>query len=382
MEYSYLEDAMEPENRNLKEKCIFPSKSTFKGRRWDSWDKSDRESVIEKEENRLVMTHTDADGYVSAALLMDYFGKENLSVITVDYEDIEQTLEYINEHAENLNEFFVCDLNLDEVPQVIDEIESNVNVFKWFDHHEWEEKKETLSDMGVDITIDTEECGASIVLEYLEYNGYSPTPSARDTVKITKDHDLWEHELFNIRIGGEEKCISQIHSQLAFYADDDKFMENILDYGCFFMYYEEELLRGDKSKGFIAKRVKEHTRKINYIVKNHTTFKNINGYEVAFAYGRASPGGILETLKQNRDIDILVHAKPAYPPKLSFRSTDGFSECHKIADELGGGGHEQAAGCKPGINTELFEFLDYIHKRGSPLLKKAEEVVRDKTKNN
>lgn len=372
--YEYLEDAMEPENRSIKEKTIFPSKSTFKGRRWDGWDKQARERTVENTDGRLVMTHNDADGLVSGALFMDYFGKDNVNVLTVDYENIEEVLEYINENSENINEFFVADLNLDEVPSVIEDIVDEVMVFKWFDHHEWGEKKEILSNMGVDVTINKDKCGAGIVFDYLKSSGYNYTNSVEETVELTEDHDLWNHNMKNIQIGGESVCISKIFSQLAFYSDDDEFMENILDYGLNFMDYEGKLLRGDKENGFLGTVVREGKKKRKYIVNNETEIKEIGDYSVAFIYGRASPGNMLEELS---DVDILIQAKPAYPAKVSIRSRDSFKECHLIAERLGGGGHEQASACKPEIAQELEEFIEYLYKHGSPLLEEVEEVVRD-----
>lgn len=392
--FSYFEDSIEPENRSLKQKVVVPSKTTFKGRRWDGWDRNKRHRKMNKAE-RVIMTHTDADGYVSGALFKEYFEGE-CKVVTVDYEDIESTLNYIlnkedgedeEEDYNKVNELYVCDLNLDEIPDSISPLMDKLDVFKWFDHHEWGEKEEELQNLGVDVTIDKDECGASIVHNYITENGYSSNSKIENTVELTKDHDLWKHNMNKIHIGGQDICISNLFSQMAFYSNAKTFIDEILSIGKNFMDSETRLLNGNKDPedknyreaGYLARKIKESSRKVDYVVDHKTSIEEIEGYNVAFAYGRASPGEILEQLTE---VDILVHTKPSYPVKISFRSTDSFKECHKIAEEFGGGGHEQASGCKPEMFQEPLDWFDYIAKEGEPLEQEARKVVREYLKKN
>lgn len=295
--YQYLEDAMEPENRNLKESVLFPSKTTFKGRRWDGWDANSRERTINNCEDRLVISHTDADGFVSASLLMDYFGE--CSVVNIDYENIEDTLDHLSKHTGHIQEVYVTDLNLDEMYEVIGDIESDIEKFVWLDHHEWGDKEKQLREMGVEITINQDRCAAGIVLEYLQDKGYKPTETALETVHLTEDHDLWKHEMERINFEGDEICISKIFSQMAFFSENEEFMKNILDYGRDFLEYEEELLRGDNSEGFLEEREEYSRKKLQYVLENQVTVKEIENYNVGFAYGRTSPGELLEELKES-----------------------------------------------------------------------------------
>ena len=370
----YLEDTFETEERSLEEKVILPSKSTLKGRRWDEWDKDSRERTIENCDGRLVVSHTDADGFVSASLFMDYF--DEVSVVNVDYEEMEDTFEFINENTDNIDELYVSDLNLDEVYPVIVELVGDLDKFVWLDHHKWGEEEQKLSFIGVDITINEDRCAAGVVLDYLQDRGYEPDRTTLETVELTEDHDLWHHEMEKVEMADSEVCISKIFSQVAFYSDDDDFMENILDYGYDFMEHEGELLRDGKDKGFVEKKEKESMKKLNYVLENHTEIKDIGGYKVALCYGRSPPGELLEELG-DEDVDILAQAKPSYPVKVSFRSVDGFEKCHKIAEELGGGGHEQAAACRPEMIRNPLDFFEYIGNRdGGQVLSKAEEAIR------
>jgi oligoribonuclease NrnB/cAMP/cGMP phosphodiesterase (DHH superfamily) len=372
--FEYFENAIEPENRDLEHKVLFPSKTTFKGRRWDGWDKDSRERTIKNCDNRILVTHNDADGLVCGALFLDYF--DNIEVINIDYENIENTLEFIAEEGDDIDEIYVSDLNLDEVYNIIDDVENNADKFVWIDHHEWEETAQEIEDMGVEVFINQDRCAAGLVYDYLVDEGYNPDSKTMEIVKLTEDHDLWNHEMEDIRLGSYDICISQVFSQLAFYSDTDKFMKEILDYGKEFMDYEETLLRGDKTEGFLAQIEAEHQMKVQYIVDNETEIKDIGEFKVAFAHGRASPGEILEKLVDEHSIDILVHTKPQYPVKSSIRSTEEFERCHKVAERMGGGGHSQAAGCKPEIVQEPMEFIDYILSHGEQLKQEAEKALR------
>lgn len=384
--YDYFEDSIDPDNRSLRQKVVVPSQTSFKGRRWDGQDKNDRRTKIDRSE-RIILTHTDADGYVSGALFNDYF-EGDCEVITVDYEDIISTLNYILKGNNNVNEIYVSDLNLDEIPKdIIEGLVEIVNEFKWFDHHEWGHKKTELRKLGVDVEIDTDECGASIVHEYITSNDYNSNSKVKETVKLTKDHDLWEHEMETINIGGRSMCISKVFSQMAFYSHTNTFINEILDYGENFLDYEGRLLNGDninpgdknyRKPGYLSEKLKESVKKVNYVIENETVIENIKGYNIAFAYGRASPGDILEKLNEKREVDILVHTKPVYPVKVSFRSTNNFRKCHEIAEEFNGGGHEQAAGCKPGMFEEPLEWFEYLTEKGQPLENEVRNYLEEK----
>lgn len=374
IQYQYFEDKIETENRDIKHRAIFPSKSTFKGRRWANWDKQDRERTMDSHNGRLVITHDDADGLTSGALFLDYF--DDIEVITIDYENIEHTFEYLSKNVESLEELYVSDLNLDEVYDEIGEVEDNTSKFVWIDHHEWGENKEKIWQMGVDVRINQDRAAAGLVYEYLCDRGYEPTETVEETVELTEDHDLWNHDLEDITLGTKQICISKAFSQLAFFSETEKFLDNILDYGMEFMYHEDELLRDGMGDGFIAQKEAESDMKIEYILTNETDVKDIGDYRVAFSHGRASPGDLLEEVSNRFDADILVLTKPQYPVKASIRSTDNFKSCHKIAERLGGGGHEQSAAFKPdSIAREPLEFFEYIINTGDELQEAVEEEI-------
>lgn len=381
--YQYFEDAIEPDERDLEHKVRFPSKTTFKGRRWAGWSRNSRENTISDLDGRLIITHNDADGLTSGALFLDFFSDADemeTEVITIDYENIEETFRYIQDSGGGIEEIFVSDLNLDEVYPELGTVAESVEKFVWLDHHEWGDSEQKVRDMGVDITVNQNRAAAGIVHEYIIEHGYETTDTVEEAVELTEDHDLWQHEMETITLGSQEVCVSQAFSQMAFYSDTEKFMEEILEIGSDFMDYEEALLRNDNGDGFIGEREDEHARKIEYITESFTTIKEIGPYTVAFSHGRASPGEILERLIDRDGVDILIHTKPTYPVKASIRSADTFHRCHEIAEAFGGGGHEQAAGCKPEMIESPLAFIDYLRNDGKELQYAIEGVMREQLK--
>lgn len=383
-EYEYFEDAIHPEERTIEEKALFPSRTSFLGKRWDGYSENKRERKIKNCTNRLVLTHNDADGLVSGALFQDHFKEydpygmydyDTVTIIEVDYDDIHSVFKKIVEYGDGIEEVYVSDLNLDSMYPEIETVAEMVDEFNWLDHHEWGEKAEKLRDMGVNLRLNTDKCAAGIVLQYLQEDGYKPSDTALETVALTADHDLWNHELREIQIGEQQECISQVFSNLAFFSDSEEFIRHILQIGEDFLEYEDQLLRDNQEEGFLAQRADEHVEKVEYILENETRIEEINGYDVAFAYGRCSPGRLIDTLED--EADILIHAKPMFPAKVSIRGTESFDKCHKIAEELGGGGHEKAAGFKPpGVAQEPLRFVDYLNTHGEP----AKRVVRNTLK--
>lgn len=382
MESNYFEDMLAADAKSLEEDVLLPSKSNLMGKRYDKWDRSDRERAVDSATGPILVTHTDADGLVSGALFKDAL--TDVTVLSVDYGEIEETFEYILENysleSEDevitpLREVYVADLNLDTVPDVVSDLADTLDSFVWLDHHEWGDKKDTVNKMGVEIFVDRNRCGASLVASYLEVrHGYSLTESAQTIIDLTEDHDLWIHESELVDIGNNvEINKSKLLADLAFFSKDAAFMDTILEAGDDFMEYQSEFLRDSLGDNYIIEKTHRHLDKVEYIIGNETTVKDIGQYTVAFAHGKANPGTVFDRLVESDSIDILVHTKPAYPVKASLRSTDNFPHVHEVAERLNGGGHENASGCSPdNLVTSPMEFFQYVVDKGEPLQERIE----------
>lgn len=396
-----FEEMITWDNRSLREDVLYPSKSWFNEDRYEMYDKRDYKTYIDRCEESLVVTHNDADGLVSGALFKNGLNEE-VEVVPVSYDHIEFVFDYLSNNTKDIKNVYVSDLNLDEVYECIEDIANNVEEFKWFDHHEWGEKKEKVEEMGVDITIDNEfeddKCGARLVYEYLENNFggeyygtndnsvCSPAggmvynscldKNTREIVYLTEDRDLWIKEAEPITIGGETMPLSDVLSTIAFFSEDEKFMDNILDYGEDFIDNYHNLLRDRYEDDFLERKIENDRTKREIVKDNFLTIKDIKGYKVGFAYGRVSPGDIFEEIREeNEKIDIFALVKPQ--GKISLRSSEEFMYCHEVAENLGGGGHEQAAGCFPETISSLDDLMVNISNKGEKLHNDIEEAIEE-----
>lgn len=352
-----FEEIIDYKNRDYKDNSVYPPKSWFKKLTYDNYDRNSRNRKIKSVDKNILITHNDADGLVSGALFRDFY--RDMTVVPIDYDDMEETFDKVSEYSEGIEKLFVADLNLDKVYSSIEKIAEDVDEFKWFDHHEWGREEQELEDMGIEVTIDRDKCGARIVFNYLKDQGYSYSSSVTEIVDLTEDHDLWIKNSTSINISGEEKLLSDIISTVAFFSDNEDFMNNILQYGKDFINNQDNMLKDYlNEEDFLEDKIKTDRKKRNYIKNNYTHITELEGYTVAIVYGRASPGKLLEDLKQEKGVQVLVLMRPK--GKVSIRSDESFKHCHEIAENLGGGGHEQAAGAFPEYASD-WGIGNYVH---------------------
>jgi len=80
------------------------------------------------------------------------------------------------------------------------------------------------------------------------------------------------------------------------------------------------------------------------IVTETARWADISGFTVALAYGHCYASGAgAALLEEGADIAVIVNTTG----KVSIRTGDEMPVAAAIAEELGGGGHPCAAGCKP-----------------------------------
>lgn len=371
-----FEELIDYQQRDLEENVIYPSKSWFKKKTYDKWDWSSTKRKLESGSSIIVITHNDADGLVSGAVFKDYYGNK-AEVVPIEYDSIERTFNKLAEVTKTKppEKVYVSDLNVDKVYPSIAEIAENVDEFVWFDHHEWGTKRKQLEDMGVQTIIDNSRCAARIVFDYFSrQKRYNPSSEAKYIIDVTEDHDLWIKNSEIKEIGGEKKYISDIISTLAFFSKDEKFMNNILDYGEEFLDRRQDLL--NKDENFLEDKIRNDRKQRNYIIENETNIKKIGDYTVAFCYGRSSPGNLLEDLK-SEGVNILVLVRPR--GKISIRSDESFQYCHHITENMGGGGHEQSAGAFPDYLNDwgIPDYVNHWNQRGhTGLINYIEENIR------
>lgn len=340
------------DNRTVRENIIYPPWTWFFDD-FTSFYKRKRNKRLKNNCKVVVLTHNDLDGKVCGSLFRKHF--DDPAILPIDYESMEAELGYIKRnYIDDVEKVFASDLKLEADFEVIEEIEEEVDEFHWYDHHEWsDEDINKMEDIGVNLVIDQDECGASLVMDELESMGSTFDDDTEYIVDITKDRDLWIRDCDTVKLGGEEKHVSDILSTYEFMIrvekDELHFLDNILEEGKGFWKDED-------TKEKISEKIQEERKKLEIVKTDYTDIREIKGYRVAFCYGRCSPSDLSEELKEEKGADIVALVRPK--GKISIRSRENvFEKCHLVGEKLDGGGHPCAAGCYP---DDAFEGMDQL----------------------
>jgi len=213
-----------------------------------------------------------------------------------------------------------------------------------FDHHEWtDDAVEQLAEFVDDLRIknseeeDVKECATSItfdaVREDIEANNPDVVERTEELATVVTDHDLWIKQ--DVR--------GDYLSTWAHLADDaDEYIDAVMEYGA-------DILSDPHIAHSVRAQNEERERRIEIVREEYTEWYEIEGADVAVAYGDAYRSELGERLLNEDGADIAVLVKPW--DKVSFRTTKEYPIAHKFAKALDedGGGHEDAAGCKPGL---------------------------------
>lgn len=350
----------------------------------------------------VLLSDSDTDGMSTAALIRK--AVDSLGIVINGHGsllEMSEVLELINENADEGFNLFMCDLmpdeeEFDDVLEELSKVDGNVEIF---DHHQWsEEQLEKISRVSdnVDIRPDEEVCTANIVFERFR-DEYSERQREKyeEMVEVVRDHDIWVKE------DPRSDDMSDFHQN----SEEERFMRVLEEKGADFM-------QDDDVRELVESARLEQRKKVEYQVKAKTQWYEVfkledglaismkenydsldnekadNNITVAVSYGsayRSQVGNVLcEGFEEGYDeeLDISNNSDTHSPGdadlavvvlpynKVSLRSTEEFGKCDVIAGNLGGGGHEQAAGFKPDIVGRKISYEQHIEEEG--------ETVREK----
>ncbi|MGQ3329668.1 DHH family phosphoesterase [Halorubrum sp. FL23] len=251
---------------------------------------------------------------------------------------IDTSLERVLAYADGDVDLFVCDLCPDDYEWIAEPLEAlagSTASIRWFDHHQWDESTAAaVRDLGVDLVVgeSDEECTADVALRSLDHD-FDERWSELATV--TRDHDLWI----------KEDPRSDDLADYSYWAGSEEYAAIVGAYGADLPGTVRE---------FVADRRVEKEARIGAAVDRAVTHE-IGDWTVAVTYGRCSQNEVAETLRE-QGADAAVIVKPA--GSASIRGSEEFRLAHEVAGKVNGGGHPQAAGCKPDIYDDM---LDYAH---------------------
>ena len=283
----------------------------------------------------VVVADPDADGLACVALVRAVHGEAAL--VPASPHDLERRLVWVAEYLEPDADVYVCDLCPDRESDLaaLPNLAERAGSVRWFDHHQWNDDLAALvEESGVDLVVgeSDEECSADVALRELDAEFDDVLV---DLVAATRDHDLW------IR----DDPRSDDLADFSHWSEPEEYLEVVTEHGA-------DL--SPAAQDFLAERRVEKEALIEKAVER-AQLREVGPWTVGVTYGRCSQNEVAEALRE-QGADAAVIVKPA--GSASLRGTEGFERCHEVAEQVNGGGHPRAAGCKPDVYDDM---LDYAH---------------------
>ncbi|WP_066416102.1 DHH family phosphoesterase [Halorubrum aethiopicum] len=284
-----------------------------------------------------VVDGDDADGE-SDDPTADAHTQSPVGLISAGPYSLDTALKRVVAYADDGIDLYVCDLCPDEfepIEEALDALSASCASIRWFDHHQWDDAvAAAVRERGVDLVVgdSEEECTADVTLRTLDH---SFDERWSELAAVTRDHDLWI----------KEDPRSDDLADYSYWSGGEEYATVIGAYGADL----PEVVRE-----YVESRRVEKAARIDAAVERAATHE-VGDWHVAVTYGRCSQNEVAEELRE-RGADAAVIVKPA--GSASIRGSDGFRHAHEVAGRVNGGGHPQAAGCKPDIYDDM---LDYAH---------------------
>lgn len=308
----------------------------------------------------VVVADPDADGLTASALVEVVHG--DIVLLPTEPRSLEWNLETVADAIDEPTSVYILDLSpesLDAIEKSLEAIAAAADRVAWYDHHQWDaDIIDGVEAMGVDLAIgDSDEVAtADVALSELGLEG----DGWDDLVAVVRDHDLWLRE----------DPRSDDLADFAHWSDPAAFIETIIEHGAD--------LPAPVMDDIEARR-REKDALIEAAVAR-AEYREVGGYTVGIAYGRCSQNEVAEAMRQS-GADTAVVIKPS--GGISLRGTETFQRCHKVAEQLGGGGHPKAAGCKPDIYHDMLDYAHHWTTHGATarhaILRAFRQVLRDES---
>jgi len=320
---------------SLERKSVLPGEGFF---RPDSIEtaQAEREAADRlADAGTVVIADPDADGLACTTLVRVARGEGAL--VPAGPHEIREALGWAAEYGQPDAEVFVCDLcpdNASDIAQLQAVVEGSATV-SWYDHHQWDPDLEAaVREAGVDLAVGPSEevCSADVTLEQLDHEFEE---RYADLAAVTRDHDLWIRE--------DDR--SDDLADYAHWAEPEEYIATVVEHGAD--------LPADVTE-YLAERRVEKEALIEKAI-DRSQLRDVGPWTVGVTYGRCSQNEVAEGLRE-QGADAAVIVKPA--GSASIRGTESFQRCHEVAEQVSGGGHPKAAGCKPDVYDDM---LDYAH---------------------
>ncbi|MEB3860141.1 MAG: DHHA1 domain-containing protein [Desulfurococcales archaeon] len=290
-----------------------------------------------------IVTHTDLDGIGSAVAALKALGLEpgEATIVFAEPYNLHEKLGSLAENVSRGDVVVIADLGLNEqnyrdLLKAITDLSGRGTLIEWYDHHVWDPgRMGELGELGVRLFIDRSTCATGVVARHaFREHGREPDDQVARLARIVCSADLWvwdeplSPKLFRV-VGSPEEGYSSEEWRMRLVEKMykgtlwDSEMEKILE-----SYVNAEL------DGF------SNVAKSAFIAEGSC--------RVAAAYKKAGPppNSMIGAMLLSRfRADIAVIARPNGGLSLRSRSVN----VQRIAEAMGGGGHERAAGARISI---------------------------------
>jgi oligoribonuclease NrnB/cAMP/cGMP phosphodiesterase (DHH superfamily) len=311
----------------------------------------------------VVLADDDLDGFGCATLLEAYHSGTNVGVVHAGHSDppgVEAVLSMLAEAVEPAHKrVYICDLPpndegayLDAVTQLSDHAEVQI-----FDHHSWPDHARTqIEDLGR-INVGDSISGTEVTFGNVA-GEWSDADSWGQFVTIVTDYDIGDPELDR----------SEDLADAAHQLDSETFRRYARE--------REEDLVEEPSIGEIVDEYQTTKRRQIELAKQRVRLHEEDGVTVVTTYGQCPSSQTSEDLFEAFDCDVVVLIQP--DGELNIRTADGHPYSFTIADRMGGGGRERAAGATPewyGEGADQIPWTDHWATMGEATRDRVVDVV-------
>lgn len=316
----------------------------------------------------VILTDGDADGIASAALVDTVFESLDVGMIPVGphrravYPS--KAMKMVAEHGrEGMTVFFLDTCLGDDEEWMVAPLEQMGEKCRvmFFDHHEWTddarvEYVEANTDYcEIDSRMETpweldgepmeERCTVKMVYDYFVSNGVSFDSKITDRVEAVTVGDLWLKNDSYEFINEETQFVMDSLEYITDIEMADRYDEPWFGYREWAdAFCETETLLSETTLSDFATDYRTRIdARLEVMFENDgfVTRYDHEGLDVAMVYGDVPPNDPSTVLRRD-GADVVFILFPWM--RGSIRGTDAFDNCHLIAEDYDGGGHDKAAG--------------------------------------
>lgn len=285
-------------------------------------------------EKVLLISHIDMDGSLGIIIMKNIYPNSDTMIVDYGFELDKNNHDKILEY----NTIIMTDIstNNDFILELNNYVSNGIKKVMIFDHHDSAINR--IKSLNLDwIVLDNSSCGGKIAYEYYKNKGYNLS-QYDDLVRLVDDYDRWVHSDY------KSTELQFLWSGLG----RDKFVERFLS--------NSSTEFSDSEKSIINNSLNDLNDSCQLAIHNMSleTDKDGNKFLFVTKIGRFLSLVATRILKAHPEADYIAIVNQ-YGESISLRSTR--YNVAKLAESLGGGGHELASGFSYDANQDILNSI-------------------------